>query len=228
MTYLEVVNGVLRRLRESTVSTYNETEYSTMIGDLVNDALDKVQRSHQWSALFDQATITTSASTQNYVLDGMGEMVQILDAINDTSNVRLKQVSIQWMNTQTNMGGSEEGSPYAYTFNGVAGDDDPKVDLWPIPDGVYSIKFKVKKQQSNLTDGSTKIIVPAQPVLEFAYAFALRERGEMGGANFNEQYALANSTLSDYISIDAERHPEAQYWTDGSIHRTLRTIHWNY
>ena len=38
MTYLDIVNNVLRRLREDTVSDITETPYSTMVGDFVNDA----------------------------------------------------------------------------------------------------------------------------------------------------------------------------------------------
>lgn len=225
MTYLQIVNGVLRRLRESTVSTYNETEYSTMIGDFVNDALEIVQNAHQWSALFTSITITTAASTQNYTLDGMGEMGQLLDFINDTSNTRMKPASIAWMNTRTNMGGTQEGSPLHFTFNGTANDRDPKIDLWPVPDGVYSLIAKVKKHQSQISDGATEILVPAQPVIQFTYAFAIRERGEVGGTNYNEQMMLAKTMLSDYIQIDKERHPESLYWDSGTINHSIRGLY---
>ena len=51
MTYLELVNGVLRRLRENQVETVAETSYSVLIGDFVNDAKQLVEDSHSWSAL---------------------------------------------------------------------------------------------------------------------------------------------------------------------------------
>jgi len=38
MTYLEVVNNILKRLRERTVATVNESTYSSLIAVLVNDA----------------------------------------------------------------------------------------------------------------------------------------------------------------------------------------------
>ncbi len=41
MTYLELINDVLIRLRETTVSTNAETTYSTLIGKFVNDAKRK-------------------------------------------------------------------------------------------------------------------------------------------------------------------------------------------
>jgi hypothetical protein len=40
MTYLNLVNNVLRRLREDEVSNVSESTYSAMVGDYVNDAKD--------------------------------------------------------------------------------------------------------------------------------------------------------------------------------------------
>jgi hypothetical protein len=38
MTFLELINDVLIRLRETQVSTNAESSYSTLIGKFVNDA----------------------------------------------------------------------------------------------------------------------------------------------------------------------------------------------
>jgi hypothetical protein len=38
MTYLNLVNNVLRRLREDEVTTVNSDTYSAMVGDYINDA----------------------------------------------------------------------------------------------------------------------------------------------------------------------------------------------
>ena len=38
MTYKDLVNNVLRRLRETEVSSVQTNSYSKLIGDLVNDA----------------------------------------------------------------------------------------------------------------------------------------------------------------------------------------------
>jgi len=38
MTYLDVVNNVLRRMREEEVNSVSDTTYSKMVGDFVNDA----------------------------------------------------------------------------------------------------------------------------------------------------------------------------------------------
>ena len=42
MTYLQLVNSVLRRLREDQVSTVEQNSYSILVGELVNEAKEIV------------------------------------------------------------------------------------------------------------------------------------------------------------------------------------------
>ena len=51
MTYLELVNNVLRRLRETEVTTVQSTSYSKLIGDIVNDAKRLVEDAWDWKVL---------------------------------------------------------------------------------------------------------------------------------------------------------------------------------
>ena len=46
MTYLNLVNNVLRRLREDEVSSVTDNTYSKMVGDFVNDAKKMVAVSY--------------------------------------------------------------------------------------------------------------------------------------------------------------------------------------
>ena len=43
MTYLELVNDVLLRLREQTVTTVSLTNYSQLIGKFVNDSKRQIE-----------------------------------------------------------------------------------------------------------------------------------------------------------------------------------------
>jgi uncharacterized membrane protein YoaK (UPF0700 family) len=74
MTYLDIVNKVLRRLRESEATTVQGTgninSYTRLIGDYVNEAKAQIETSYDWSALRDTLTLTTAANTFNYVLVG--------------------------------------------------------------------------------------------------------------------------------------------------------------
>jgi hypothetical protein len=50
-THLQIVNRLLRRLREDSVATVNGNEYSVMLGDIVADAYEEVQDEHEWEGL---------------------------------------------------------------------------------------------------------------------------------------------------------------------------------
>ena len=97
MTYLELVNGVLRRLREDQVSAVDQNPYSLLIGDLVNDAKRIVEDAWDWSALRTTLTISTTADIFNYVLVGSGNRIKIIDVINDTSNWFMTYKDTHWM-----------------------------------------------------------------------------------------------------------------------------------
>ena len=87
MTYLNIVNNVLRRLREDEVTSVQDSTYSKMAGDFVNDAKRIVEDSWDWSALRTTLTITTTADVFNYVLTGSQNRIKALNVINDTANL---------------------------------------------------------------------------------------------------------------------------------------------
>ena len=64
MTYLELVNDVLTRLRETSVSTVSETTYSALIGKFVNDAKRQIEDAYTWNCLAQTVTVTTASGTQ--------------------------------------------------------------------------------------------------------------------------------------------------------------------
>ena len=115
MTYLEIVNNVLKRLRERTVATVDANTYSTLIGVLVNDAKKEVEDSWDWSALRTTLTATTEADTFSYVLTGAGNRPTMLNVINDTDDFFLEYRPPEWFDRQYLMTDNvETGSPYYY------------------------------------------------------------------------------------------------------------------
>lgn len=62
MTYLNIMNNVLRRLREEEVNSVNDSTYSKMAGDFINDAKTIVEQAADWSALRDTILVNTVAS----------------------------------------------------------------------------------------------------------------------------------------------------------------------
>ena len=210
MTYLELINDVLVRLRETTVSTTTETSYSTLIGKFVNDAKRQIEDAFSWNALGQTITVTTAASTPAYSLTGAGQKFQVMDVINTTSNVGLINISFVDMNRKLNFTPLVNSITTEFAFDGVDASYDTKVNLYPIPDGAYTIKFALTVPQATLSSGSTVVLVSDVLVAQNAYARALVERGEDGGLSSSEAYLLYKSMLSDQIALEGTRYPENQ------------------
>ena len=210
MTYLQLINNVLIRLRETQVSTNAETAYSTLIGLFVNDAKRQIEDAFSWNVLGQTVTVTTVAATYVYSLTGVGQKFQVQDVINTTSNVGMQNISFVEMNRYQNLVPTTNGIPQYYAFDGVDGNGDTKVVLYPRPDGVFSIPFSVTVPQATLAADGTSVLVPDSLVVQNAYARALVERGEDGGLNSSEAYQLYRSMLSDQIALEGTRYPENQ------------------
>lgn len=209
MTYLELVNDVLARLREQTVATVNATTYSTLIGKFVNDAKRQVEDAFPWNILGTNITVTTSAAVYNYSLTGAGQKFQVLDAINSTANIPLENISFTQMNRYQNYAVAPASTiPSQYIFEGVDANYDAKVTLYPRPDGVYSLLFSLAVPQATLSSDNTVCLVPDVLVAQNAYARALIERGEDGSMNSSEAFLLYKSMLSDYIALEGTRFPD--------------------
>lgn len=208
MTYLNLVNNVLRRIREKEVTSVQSTSYSKLIGDIVNDAKDLVENSWDWSALRTTLTITTSAGVFNYALTGSQNSIKELNVLNDTSNVTMQYQTSNWFDDAYLISEPVSGSPTYYTYNGVNTAGDTLVDLYPKPDGVYSLRFNCALRNPDLSADDDTLKIPAMPVVHLAVALAARERGETGGTSTQEYFAMANKYLSDAIAQDAGRRPE--------------------
>lgn len=208
MTYLEIVNKVLRRLREDTVDTVNQTTYSALIGEFVNDAKRTVEDAWDWSALRTTLTVTTSSDIFNYSLTGSGNRLELLDVVNDTSNFFMKYRDSHWFNKTFLVDEPATGSPMYYGFNGIDTNGDTAIDLSPIPDGVYSLRFNAILRTPELTEDTDTVAIPTLPIIHTAVALAVAERGESGGQSAAELLIIADRMLSDAIALDAYKHPE--------------------
>ena len=210
MTYLELVNDVLIRLRETTVATVTETSYSTLIGKFVNDAKRQIEDAFAWNVLGTTITLSTTSGTYSYSLTGAGQKFQVIDVINSTSNIGMKNIDFASMNRKQNFSTPVSGIPSEFAFDGVDGSYNTKVTLYPRPDGVYSIPFSLTVPQATLSSDATVVLVPDVLVVQNAYSRALVERGEDGGLSSSEAYLLYKSMLSDYIALEGTRYPENQ------------------
>lgn len=212
-TYLETVNNVLRRLRETTVNSVNDTAYSSMIGIMVNDAKREVEDAAEWNSLSQTITVTTADGTYNYTLTGAGTRFRVIDILNDTKNYQLRSAPTTWMNKQFLLTSYQKSSPVYYNFNGVDTSGDTQVDVFPVPNEVETLRFNLIVPQDQLSSDTTRILVPSYLVEMLAYAKAIAERGEDGGNLSSEAYALYKSALANEVAIERNRYEDELNWT---------------
>jgi len=208
MTFLNIMNNVLRRLREEEATTVTGSTYIKMVGDFINDAKQLVEEANDWSALRETVVVTTAAADNTYSLTGSSDNVKVMSVINDTQNCFMGYQTKDWFNDSLYVADEVQGAPKYYTYSGLDSSGDTQVLVSPTPDGVYSLRFDVIKRQAPLTNGTDTLLVPAQPVIHLAIALLARERGETGGTSTAEYFTIANKYLSDAIAIDAAKHPE--------------------
>ena len=212
MTYLEAVNAVLRRLREGEVAFVNESEYSKLIGDFVNDAKRLAEDSWDWTGLYTETPITTVSGQSLYTLTGFKDRSKVITVHNETDNtvVRLESLKrIRQLNLGTN---SAVGTPIYYCVDSLDSNGDLTIRLYQTPNSVKELSVYGIKRTGLLTEDTDVILIPSNPIVQWAYAYALRERGETGGQSVSEQALFAQSDLATAISLDAAHHPEELIW----------------
>ena len=225
MTFREVINEVLIRLRETPIASdwsgaINDSstvsDYNKVIGALVNDAKRSIESYHDWQVLRETVSITTVAGTKNYNLSS-GQEFKILDVINNATGNELLQVSRAYLNRERYPTAST-GEPHYYGFNGADSSNNLKVDLSPTPSKAEIISFDMVKYQDVLTEASTVVKIPTKPLILGAFARALAERGEDGGTQSSIAAQEAGAAVSQAVMMDAGNTQFESDWFMGNIH----------
>jgi len=212
MTYLDLVNNTLRRLREDTVSSVSDTDYSALIGIFVNDALRFVESAWGWSVLRDTLTVTTVAGTPTYSLTDYGTRSEILYVHDETNNRVIPRESLQRLHELALGTDNANGTIQYFAIDGVDANQDMQIRFYQTPDSTTSINVYAVKRGTELSNDTDTTSLPSQIIAQFAFAYALRERGETGGQSAGEQVALAQADLTNAIALDAGLRPEEVNW----------------
>ena len=233
MTYLEMVNEVLVRMREEEVTSVVDPENDPeqkMVCKFVNDARSFVERSHAWNALRRVWVIDLAHEQYKYNLTGASEQSSVYLLKYGTGN-NLHEVPSKWIESK----GREMGSPRWFAPSHVD-KHTVQVSVYPRPDESFGgsgdifeytlaqfgqASFAAPNKQlyaygygqgNRLVSNEDEIAVPDDPVMNYALAFSQRERGEAGGQNSAEIFALARQYLSDAISWDVTNSSGEYVW----------------
>ncbi|MDA8620260.1 hypothetical protein N9L28_05785 [Luminiphilus sp.] len=207
MTYLELINGVLTRLREPLAITSKQQEdpVINLAKDFVNDAKRHVEMAHRWNATRKQWVLSTFKGQASYILPSTSDGCIINKVIVDGSHIH------QW-DLKSIIGHPKAGAPYRYAFDGTDDEGNLSIRFDNIPDKTYTVDVLGWRSLPNLKEDDDVLRIPSQPVLYYALALAARERGEVGGQTAAELFNMAKQYIADAIAIDANHSPTEFMW----------------
>ena len=220
MTYLDLVNAVLVRLREKKVTAVDANPFTAVIGALVNDAKDSCEGAWNWSHLRQQVTFVLGLGVSRVIIaDSYDNDYQINVMSNLQTGGYLRYAPQAWLRAKYRNAFNADvplGEPQFWTW----GTDDEAsgnktIQLYPPSNDVYNIVLDRVAHQGTLTDPGTRLLIPTQPVIQLATALASRERGEIGGTPTSELFILADRYLSDAIAYDTAKWEPEMDWYDG-------------
>ena len=213
-TFLSLVNDVLVRLREPTVSTVAENTLSTLVGKFVNDAKRECSDAYDWDAFTTSVTIATTASQYTgYSLTGAGTRFRVINVLDITDYGSLLPSTVNEIEKRVFSSASPQNAdPSEYAFKGVDSNGDSQVMLWPIPVKTSSLRFSLVVPETDMSADADTTKLAKEPIVLGALARALVERGEDSGLSSSECYALAKKALADVIAIELARSPENDAW----------------
>jgi hypothetical protein len=214
-TYLQLVNEVLKRLREATVGSVDYSTYSTLISTFVNDAKREVENAWNWQVLKTQYIVTPDGVNTEFEITGLEEydarlayddcdQPMVYD-VKENDEFQLHEMSIERYTTWklTDPDGLESNDKPATCAVTKNSDGTWKIvfDGKPASDREYRVYFY--EPQAELETSSTEILVPWRPVVHLALLYALDERGEEIGEPGSKAWMRYEQSLTDAISMDS-------------------------
>lgn len=213
VSYLSLVNSVLAELREAPVTTVNSTDYSRLIGALVNRAKSVVESAYEWSTLRHEEQVTTTPGTLVYTVPNTRPGSRILNGWNDTANAAMAVMTEAKALASRLIYPQVQRSPVYYRVVGLdTSTQRLKVQVYPTPAVAETLVFTCYTIPGPLSADADILRVPSLPVIAGAVAFARHERGEDGGVTQEQSLAVMNRLLAAAISLDAANTPDRFFW----------------
>lgn len=218
MTYVELINKVLQRLRLDTVTDLGDA-YTLLVGQFVNQAKEEIEDEGPWKALRSAVVVTTAASTSTYTIAGTTDRSYLLHGADDgpqayetTAGAKQQIQIIDWesMRQLVNLDPvTTLGRPVYAAINKTT--TGLTVRFYPTPDSIRTFEFTCVIPQAEFSVTTDALSIPARPVWMLATFYAAQERGaelsgELGEAKARE--AIQKAILNDYGSDSRGFYPD--------------------
>jgi hypothetical protein len=233
MTLLEIVNRVLRRLREDEVADLTTDPYSTLLAEFVADAHREVVEAHDWAVFDHDLVVVVTAGQTDYDLasgsadlySGTGTshrslvryhrdmpMAYYFDTLAEyqsgTNGSLLAQLHPEEQAYQIVNRNDYTNEPSGFALVPQATVDalTLKLDTEPTVGGYIYVRFHTPEALIDVdTDVAREIYAPSAPVLARAIYYALNERGEEMGEPGNVAEVRSDNALAAAIETDRIR-----------------------
>lgn len=221
-TQLTVVNNILRRLRESTVTSVSSTTYSQLIGMFVNEAKEMMEDAWFWTvnetsidtSILADGTLTydlTSTNDRSFLIRDHNEKLPHAYDITAGEERQLYDISLKarnkirdsWAGTPPTEATPEtfavqpDSDGRGYTLALLYGSSTARTwrTYWYAPQAELAL---------NGDDDATQIKLPARPVQLLALSLAMNERGEEMGEPGQIVAAQAQDALAAAMELDMQ------------------------
>lgn len=222
MTYLQLINKVMLKLRENQVTVLT-ANYTQLIGDLVNAAKDQVETAWQWKALSKTVTFNTAVGQETYDLTAATPTGAVTNGnltterstprnntkdkepmvFCTTTGTRLDIIALDDLKTHrgtrvTAVNQAPSACAFSRTNAGIF------VELQDPADAVYAMSTEMIIRQADLSLTTDVLLCPARPVWLLAAAMATGERGSGKGQKAEDLYKQADQALQQAMDDDME------------------------
>ena len=225
-TQLTIVNDVLRRLRESTVSTVSASDYSKLVATFINDA--KAEMEDMWFWTVNETEIDTTilgdSSTRDYdlttttdrsfLLRHMDDNVPMAYDITTDEQGQLMDIPLkglrEWRNTFKGTVPTLD-APRRFAIKPDSDGRGYTLELEQASSSARSWRTYWYAPQADLavdgTDDATEILLPSRPIVQLALYYAQYERGEAQPGGFEE--TRAHNAVAAAMEIDMQVHKKS-------------------
>jgi hypothetical protein len=235
MTILQIVNRVLRRLREDAVTSLVETDYSRLIVDFLHDTHQECIERHDWSAMEHVVDIPVDAAQR--VLDLSRTEVLGGDVVN-TSRVPKNDsamlfdsngLALAWLFDNSSAAEGDQlfmlapdqmerqyqqdrdysgADPVYFSLTMHPDRGGLQMTLWPPAPTTSHIRLRMWTPEDEVdedTDSARELLVPSRPLILGTLMLALNERGEELGEPGNTAEHRYYDALSGAVEQDVGR-----------------------
>ncbi len=215
MTYLDVLNAVLRRLREAPVNNSDQTEFSQLIRQFVNETKEEIEHAYEWNRLRHSIMIETAEGEDQYVAHCIDARTRVLEVwIDDGEPMRYGKWSFQ--NRMALAHKDLRGKPKYIDRNGVDSTGSQIYQVWPVPDKdgyIITINAIIPQDEYLTTDMDDAFVeIPTAPLILGAYLRAVEEEGDDATSRYEFNYKMYQDSLHQAIVADESQHTDENIW----------------